>query len=376
MTHSGTPSDPGILPSAVRLGPSRIAALILTLVLIWLLPAASPAQDNPFAGGWTLRADTSSLSFQSVKNQTKVETSGFATFSGGIDETGLATVVVEIDSVDTKVDLRNVRMRFLFFETFQFPQAVVTVKLDPSQLAGLTESRRMTMTLPFTLTLHGVTKDLSAEVAVVLISADLVAVSSVAPVSIAVGDFNLADGLAKLEDAAKVEVIPSGAVTFDFLFARNTATGGTETVATGPGTTPGAGAAAALENKGDFAAEECVGRFEILSRSRSITFASASARLSPESGAFLDALYDIVRRCPGMRIEVGGHTDSDGSDATNQKLSEKRAAAVADYLVAKGIPADRLVPRGFGESQPLTGNDTAAGKAKNRRIEFVVISGG
>ncbi len=342
-------------------------------VLSGLFAGAATAQDSLFRNGWTLRSDSSTLSFQSVKNETKVETSDFAKFSGSIDETGEAKVVVEVDSVNTKVDLRNVRMRFLFFETYQFPQAVVTLKLDPAQLSDLADVRRKTLTLPFSLTLHGVTNELSAQVAVVLITPDLVAVSSVSPISVAVADFNLSDGLQKLEDAAKVTLIPSGAVTFDLLFARNQ-TGDGETVVAVP--EPDPGASAALETKGNFDAAECVGRFEILSRSRSIQFASASARLSATSFAFLDALFDIVQRCPDMVIEVSGHTDSDGSDGTNEALSRKRAAAVSDYLRDKGIPVSRLVPVGYGESKPISSNDTAEGKANNRRIEFRVISNG
>ncbi|MCR8723316.1 OmpA family protein [Frigidibacter sp. ROC022] len=349
-----------------------------------LVASPAAAQDDPFEDGWVLRDDSSTLSFQSVKNQTKVETSGFATFSGGIDENGLATIKILMDSVDTKVDLRNVRMRFLFFETFQYPEATVQVQLNEADLLDLPDTRRKTMTLPFTLTLHGVTKELSADVAVVLISSDLVAVSTVSPISISVDDFNLSEGLEKLKDAAKVEIVPSGAVTFDFLFARNKEDGDIVTAGIAEDdddddeiedTSDDIGSVA-LETKGDFGVEECVGRFEILSRTRSINFAVASARLSADSNAFLDALYDIVRRCPGMVIEIGGHTDSDGSDATNQALSERRAAAVAAYLEAKGISGGRLVTKGYGESQPLVANNSSRNKAKNRRIEFKVLSNG
>ena len=79
------------------------------------------AQENPFANGWTLQPGASNLNFQSVKKKTVVESSSFATLAGGIDDSGLAKITVLLDSVDTKIDLRNVRMRFLFFETFKFP---------------------------------------------------------------------------------------------------------------------------------------------------------------------------------------------------------------------------------------------------------------
>ena len=100
----------------------------------------------------------------------------------------------------------------------------------------------------------------------------------------------------------------------------------------------------------------------------------AVARLDAASNALLDNLYDIVSRCPGMVIEIGGHTDSDGSDATNVALSERRAKAVDDYLRGKGIPDGRLVTRGYGEALPFVPNDSPANKARNRRIEFKVVS--
>jgi OOP family OmpA-OmpF porin len=69
---------------------------------------------------------------------------------------------------------------------------------------------------------------------------------------------------------------------------------------------------------------------------------------------------------------VAGHTDSDGEDAANQALSEKRAQAVADYLVKAGLPGNRFTAVGYGSAQPIASNDTEEGKAQNRRIEFTV----
>jgi outer membrane protein OmpA-like peptidoglycan-associated protein len=88
----------------------------------------------------------------------------------------------------------------------------------------------------------------------------------------------------------------------------------------------------------------------------------------------LDNLYDIVNRCPELDIEIGGHTDSDGSDVANQRLSERRAASVGSYLQEKGIPAARMRVVGYGEAKPLVENSNAENKAKNRRIEFSVIN--
>ena len=72
-------------------------------------------------------------------------------------------------------------------------------------------------------------------------------------------------------------------------------------------------------------------------------------------------------------MSVDGHTDSIGSDAYNQKLSVRRAQAVADYLEKGGIAASRMTVKGFGESQPVASNDTAEGRAENRRVELKIL---
>ena len=344
----------------------------LSVVLLCLLglTTAGAAQDDPFASGWTLQPAASSLRFQSVKNEVKVESSQFATYTGQIGADGTASVKILLDSVDTKVDLRNVRMRFLFFETFQVPEATITAKLDPAAFADLAQVRRKTITLPYTLDLHGVTKAFEADVVVTYLSDDLVAIASGAPIAVAADDFNLTPGIEKLQDAANVRIIPSATVSFDFMFARNGADAAAPAAAVVE-----APASAALEAEGNFDPEACKGRFEILSRSGNIYFRSGSATLDTKSAPLLDSLADIVTRCPGMVIEVAGHTDDEGSDVANQRLSESRARSVAKYLQGRGIEAARFAVVGRGESQPVVANDTAENKAKNRRIEFKVVNG-
>ncbi len=95
--------------------------------------------------------------------------------------------------------------------------------------------------------------------------------------------------------------------------------------------------------------------------------------LKPEGKAKLD---DLASKLQGMNLEViiaVGHTDSVGTDAYNQKLSVRRAEAVKGYLVSKGIEANRVYTEGKGEKQPVADNKTAAGRAKNRRVEIEVV---
>ena len=347
----------------------------LSAFVATVLAAAMPARAqniDPFENGWILDAAASDLRFLSVKKGNVAETSRFATLSGLITEDGKAQIRVLMDSVDTNIDLRNVRMRFLFFETFKHPEATISVELDPALLTDLHSTRRKMIDVDYSLDLHGVKVDRTAQVAVTLISNNRVNVSATTPIALKLADFDLVGGQEKLQEAANVTIVPLGIVSFDFVFDRSS-----------PGTPPRleqvnknvvSGAAAALETKGEFDREACVGRFEILSRTGNINFAPASARLSQDSTPLLDNIFDIVNRCPDLNVEIGGHTDSDGSNATNQRLSERRARAVSDYLRARGISQARMKIVGYGEGRPLWPNDSATNKARNRRIEFTVVN--
>ena len=98
------------------------------------------------------------------------------------------------------------------------------------------------------------------------------------------------------------------------------------------------------------------------------------ATLRPEAIAILDKAAGLLETQASVVVEVAGHTDSVGSEAYNQGLSERRAEAVKDYLESQGITATRLTARGYGEAQPVASNDTEAGRAQNRRVELIVLS--
>ena len=106
---------------------------------------------------------------------------------------------------------------------------------------------------------------------------------------------------------------------------------------------------------------------------KNIFFHTASAELYETSLAELDRLAEALQRHPKLRLEVGGHTDAVGSDADNLLLSERRAKAVYDYLVLRGVAADRLTYRGYGESRPVADNDTPEGRAQNRRTTLTPL---
>ncbi len=106
---------------------------------------------------------------------------------------------------------------------------------------------------------------------------------------------------------------------------------------------------------------------------RGINFEVDSDRITVDSYPVLDEAVDVLQRYPSIRIEVQGHTDSDGSEEYNLDLSERRARAVVEYLIRRGVDPDRLTWIGYGESRPLVPNDTPEGKAVNRRVEFRIL---
>lgn len=100
-----------------------------------------------------------------------------------------------------------------------------------------------------------------------------------------------------------------------------------------------------------------------------VNFDTGKAKIRPESFARLDAVAEFLMHTKHARIEISGHTDNVGNAKTNKALSQKRAQACRDYLVAKGIEADRVVAIGFGDERPMAANDTEEGRQQNRRIE-------
>jgi OOP family OmpA-OmpF porin len=121
-------------------------------------------------------------------------------------------------------------------------------------------------------------------------------------------------------------------------------------------------------------AETCERAFGRLMERNVINFATGSAAIDPSSRNVLDALASVALRCDRFSIEVAGHTDNEGARELNMELSRRRAEAVAAYLAGQGVARSRLTARGYGPDRPRQSNDTAAGQAANRRIEFNVSS--
>ena len=104
-----------------------------------------------------------------------------------------------------------------------------------------------------------------------------------------------------------------------------------------------------------------------------ITFQTGSADLTLESATTIQLIAQLLADNPGTRIEIGGHTDSDGDPEANEALSSLRADAVLNALITAGVEANRMVAVGYGAALPVATNETGDGKAQNRRIEFLLL---
>lgn len=109
---------------------------------------------------------------------------------------------------------------------------------------------------------------------------------------------------------------------------------------------------------------------EVITLNGNVLFAYNQSELMPEARSELDSLMAKLQNTDVVSVKVVGHTDSQGSDAYNQKLSERRASSVAAYLLSQGLAPNKLTSEGRGESQPVADNDTEEGRAQNRRVEL------
>jgi len=111
----------------------------------------------------------------------------------------------------------------------------------------------------------------------------------------------------------------------------------------------------------------------ILNMPSNITFDTDRADVRPGFYEVLNSVAIVLKEFNQTLVDVNGHTDSDGSEAYNMELSQRRASAVADYLIAQQLNPQRFAVEGFGESEPVASNASAAGKSQNRRVEIEIV---
>ena len=120
-------------------------------------------------------------------------------------------------------------------------------------------------------------------------------------------------------------------------------------------------------------AEECIEKILAVTSARKIIFEPGSATIDPSAQPIVDDIAEILRRCPDLKIEIAGYTDSQGREEMNQALSQQRAEAVLTVLRGRRVPTSNFVAVGYGEADPIADNDTEEGREANRRIEFRLI---
>ena len=184
--------------------------------------AQAPAEPAPLAqGSWSVDAAASSLSYVSVKSGEIAETNTFSGLSGSVTPDGAASLQIDLATVETKVDIRNERMRDIFFEVADNPTATVTADIDPAAFETLGVGESLAQTLKATLSVKGVEAPVETQVSVTRTAEDGVLVTSTAPVIVYADALELTEGLATLQELAGLpSITPVVPVSFSIAFKR------------------------------------------------------------------------------------------------------------------------------------------------------------
>jgi polyisoprenoid-binding protein YceI len=183
-----------------------------TGIVALLLSSAAHAE-------WTLDGAASSFYYVTSKAAAVSEVNTFGGLSGAIADDGTATLVIDLATVNTAVEIRDQRMRDIAFKVGEFPTANVTVKVDAAALDSMAPGTLSTGSHTATVSLHGVSKDITAELQIVKLDADTVMVQVAKPLLLAAGDFGLAEGVEELRTVAGLPSInPQVVVDFSLVY--------------------------------------------------------------------------------------------------------------------------------------------------------------
>ena len=177
--------------------------------------SVSSSSSSSTAAPWTLNTTDSYLNFATIKNTHNLEVHNFTSLSGDINGAGVATLTIDLNSVNTGVDVRNQRMRDLLFQTASFPSATITVPVPASLISGLAVGQSAATDISASLDLHGVSGTITTRVSVQKLSSSRVLVQSIAPVLVKAGTYSLTSGVEALRSIAGLASI-SEAVPVDF----------------------------------------------------------------------------------------------------------------------------------------------------------------
>lgn len=186
-----------------------------------LLTACAPDAEAPLDGAWVLDDDDSRLSFVTVKAGEIAEAHSFAKLSGTVGADGAASLVIDLASITSNIDVRDGRMREFLFETGTYPTANVSAQIDPAAFSALKVGESRLLPLSATLSLHGVEAPLDAELSVTRIDGDEVKVETASPIIVDAASYGLTDGIAKLQELAGLPgITPQVPVTFSLVFEK------------------------------------------------------------------------------------------------------------------------------------------------------------
>ena len=171
-------------------------------------------------GEWTLNSTASQLNFITTKNASKTEIQSFNALQGKIDK-GHVTLTVDLNSIDTGIEIRDERLKTLFFDVVKFPTASVTIDLRKSDLSHLTQGQTKVLKFDAELSIQGVTQAMQVELQVVALGKNQLLVFSRQPIIIDLKNFKLLEGVNKLREIANLKSINSAVpVTFSLLFSK------------------------------------------------------------------------------------------------------------------------------------------------------------
>ena len=177
---------------------------------------------SPAYAGWTLDNDASRINFVSTKANTAAEVHTFGTLDGQVDDDGNATLSIDLNTVDTAIEIRDERMRNILFETAQFPTATLAATVDMAAVAGLSAGETTELTTEGQLMVHGTTSSVTFDISVSRLGDDRILVASRKPVIVNASQVGLLAGVEKLREVAGLPSIsPAVPVSFVLAFDRD-----------------------------------------------------------------------------------------------------------------------------------------------------------
>ncbi|CAL4867449.1 Outer membrane protein A [Asticcacaulis sp. MM231] len=239
------------------------------------------------------------------------------------------------------------------------------------------------------VTLHATTETSEAKAQLMLAKATLAAVSMNAPVlpggalvNSPISDIQVVDGVRATAHLANVSppvpayndhsALPTTTPPITAPIEIIHGDGATVVASISPGDGPRVAGDSALEASTQVA-RSCDQDLDAVVGQRQLSYISGTYDLTPESQRLIDDVYKVVAACPvQVRLTVSGYTDNGGDGLVNQTISQAKAQAAADALVKRGLPANRVIVRGFGGALPVADNATSEGRARNRRVVFTV----